>query len=232
MGLIVVRDCSLLHDELVNTDESDCVTARYIGDGLDLTAHHDDSSLDGGDGQVGLGSWDVVGSHYSNFLACGDHTGEDTTEGEESTLVVGGDELGDEDHKRSLLIAVLDGLTARIIDGAFIEVSSSIFLGLDGGGKLGNDHLDEAISSIDPLLEDALHLIFSLSFLLLVVEGDLKGLEHLLDGLVLSLHAVLAETDDGLHDELDETSLELRAIISITVSLPLLCLAIEVVVTP
>ena len=183
-------------------------------------------------GEVGLGAWGVVGSHDSDLLASGNDTGEDTTEGVESTLVVGGHELGDEDHKGSLLVAVLDGLTARIVNGAFVEVGSSVLLGLDGGGELEDDHLEEAIAGVDPLLEDLLHLVLALEFLLVGLEDDVEGLEHLVDSLVVALHAVSAETDDGLGDELDEASLEGGAVFGNILSSPLLGLGIEEVVTP
>ena len=99
-------------------------------------------------------------------------------------------------------------MTAYIIDGAFVKVSSSVLLGFHGGRQFKNDHLNESISGVDPLLEDVLHLVFALEFLLVVLENDFKSLEHLVDGLVVAFHAVLAESDDRLHDELDEASLE------------------------
>ena len=232
VGLITICDGTLLHDVLVDTDEGDGVTARDIGNGLNLTAHHDDGSLDGSVLEVSLGAWDVVGSHDSDLLASGNNTGEDTTEGVESTSVVGGDKLGEEDHKGSLLVAVLDGLTANIVNGTLVEVTSSVLLGLDGGGELQDDHLKEAITGVDPLLEDLSHLVLALEFLLVGLESDLEGLEHLINSLVVALHAVSAETDDGLSDELDEASLEGGAIFGNILSSPLLGLGIEEVVSP
>jgi len=145
VSILVVSDGTLLHDVLVNTDEGDGVTARNIRDRLDLTAHHDNGSLDGGNSEIGLGAWGVVGSHDSDLLAGGDDTREDTTEGVETTLIIGWDELGNEDHEGTLLVTVLDSLTAWIINGALIEVASSVLLGLDGGRELHDDHLKETV---------------------------------------------------------------------------------------
>ena len=146
MSIFTGSNGTLLQDVLVNTDESDGVTARNVGNGLDLTAHHNDGSLDGGNSQVALGSWGVVGAQDSDLLAGLDDTREDTTEGVETTLVVSWDELRDEDHKGTLLITVLNGLTTDIINGTLVKVTSSVFLGLDGGRKLHDDHLEKSIS--------------------------------------------------------------------------------------
>ena len=46
VSIFVISDGSLLEDVLVDSNEGDGVTAWYIGDGLDLSAHHEDGSLD------------------------------------------------------------------------------------------------------------------------------------------------------------------------------------------
>ena len=232
VSVSVVRDGALLHEVLINTDETDSVTAGDVTDSLDLTSHHDDGTLDVLDVEVVSGAWLVVWSHNSDLLASGDGTGENTAESVESSLVVGGDHLGDEDHKRTVLVTVLDGLAARIIDGAFVKHGSSVYLGLLGGRKLHDDHFNEGLSGVDPLLEDALHEILGSLVLLVVSERDVEGLKHLPDGLEVIVHAVTAELDDGAHDELDEASLESLAILSLGLSLELLGSSVEVVVAP
>ena len=232
VSVSVVRDGALLHEVLINTDETDSVTAGDVTDSLDLTCHHDDGTLDVLDVEVVSGTWLVVWSHNSDLLASGDGTGENTAESVESSFVVGGDHLGDEDHKRTVFVAVLDGLAARIIDGAFVKHGSSVLLGLLGRRKLQDDHLNEGLSSIDPLLEDALHEILGSLVLLVVSERDVEGLKHLPDGFKVIAHAVTAELDDGAHDELDEASLESLAILSLVLSLELLGGCVEVVVAP
>ena len=159
VSFVVVRDGTLLHEVLIDTDEGDGVTARDIGDGLDLTAHHENSSLDVLDVEVVLGTGLVVRSHNSDLLSGLDGTGEDTAESVESTLIVGGHHLGDEDHKRTVLVTVLDGLTAGIGDGTFVELGGSVGLSFLGGGKLHDDHLKKSLGGIDPFLEDALEEI-------------------------------------------------------------------------
>ena len=196
VGTLVVGDGSLLEDILVDSDESDGVTARYIGDGLDLSAHHKHGSLNGAMLEIGLGSWDVVGAHDSDLLASSDNTGEDSAEGIESTLIVGRDKLGDEDHQRSVLVAVLDGLSADIINGSLVEISSSVSLGCHWGGQLGDDHLEETLGSVEPLLEDELEKGLSDHFLLISLESNLQVGEHFIDSLLVVVHDVSAESDD------------------------------------
>ena len=130
MGLIAIGDSTLLEEVLINSDESDSVTTRDIGDGLSLSSHHEDSSLDVFAVKINLGSRNVVRSHDSDLLAGGGGTSENTSESEESSLIVGGDHLRDEDHEGTGRVASGDGLTTRIIDGSLIEVSSSVLLGL------------------------------------------------------------------------------------------------------
>ena len=69
-------------------------------------------------------------------------------------------------------------------------------------------------------------------FFIFVLELNVKGGEHFPDGILVVVHDVSAESDDWLHDELDEASLEDGSIIGILVNLPFLSLGIIVVVTP
>jgi hypothetical protein len=56
--------------------------------------------------------------------------------------------------------------------------------------------------------------------------------QHLEDGVSVVVHNVSAESDDWLHDELDEASLQGSSIISNILTLPFLALLVIVVVTP
>jgi len=87
MGLIVSSDGTLLKKILIDTDETDSVSARNIWDRLDFTTHHDDSSLDTLDVQVVLGSYSVVWTLDSDLLSSRNSSGEDSTESVESTLI-------------------------------------------------------------------------------------------------------------------------------------------------
>ena len=231
VSLFVIRNGTLFHEVLINTDETDSVTAGDIGDSLDLSSHHEDGSLDVLDIEVVSGSRLVVGSHNSDLLTSLNGTGEDTTESVESSLIVGGHHLGNEDHEGTVLVTVLDGLTARILNGALVEHGGTISLSLLGGGQLHDDHLKKGLSGVDPLLEDALEEILGALVSLSGGKVDVEGLKHLPDGVKVVVHDVTAKLNDGSHDELDEAALELLAI-SLRLSLELSCGSIEIVVTP
>jgi hypothetical protein len=182
--------------------------------------------------KVNLGAGFVVGTHDSNFLASSDGTTEHTTEGEETTIVTGWDHLGNVDHKRTSGVTLCDWLSGYIINGTFVEVSSSVSLGLSGGRKLHDDHFKKSFSSIDPLLVDTLHQKLALKTLLIILKGDAEGVSHLPDGVVVSIHDVSHECNDWLHDKLDEATRELGAIISSVIGSELLLAGVEVVFTP
>jgi len=65
-------DSALLDQVLINTDEGAGVSAWNIGNGFDLSSHHDDGSLDVLDVEVSLGAGNVVGSQNADLLARGD----------------------------------------------------------------------------------------------------------------------------------------------------------------
>jgi anti-sigma factor ChrR (cupin superfamily) len=69
VGFFAVGDGSLLHEVLIDTDETNSVTARYIGDGFNFTSHHEHGSLDVLDVEVVLGAWGIVRSHDSDLLS-------------------------------------------------------------------------------------------------------------------------------------------------------------------
>jgi len=213
VSVLVVGDGTLLGEVLIDTDETDGVTARHIRDGLDLTGHHEDGSLDVLDGEIGLGAGLVVGSHNSDFLASGDGTGEDTAESEEATTILSGDHLGDEDHKGTLLVALFDGLTAGIGDGTLVKVSSSVLLGSLGGGELHDDHLEEGLSGVNPLLANDLHEILTATLLLFGVEVDVEFIKHVEDLFEFGVHASTDQVNDGGHEELAESTGELTLVI-------------------
>ncbi len=93
VSIFMIRDGSLFHEILINSDETNSVTARYIRYGFDLTSHHENGSLNVLNIEVVLGSWFIVGSHDSDLLSSGDYSGEDSSEGIESTFIVSGDHL-------------------------------------------------------------------------------------------------------------------------------------------
>jgi hypothetical protein len=62
-------DGTLLEKILIDTNETNSVSARNIWYRLDFTTHHDDSSLDILYVQVILASWDVVWTLNSYLLS-------------------------------------------------------------------------------------------------------------------------------------------------------------------
>jgi len=208
MGIFLTGDSTLFHKILINTNKTDGVTTWDIWDSLDFTSHHDDGSLDVFNVQIVFGSWDVVWSLDSYFLSGGNGTGEDSTESVESTFIVGWHHLGDEDTKWTVFIAFHDRLTGGISNWTFIKISSSVLLGLNWGWQFKDDHFKKSFSGVNPLLEDVLHEMFTLEVSLVTLEGDLKVTEHLVDFLHFSVHGGSAESDDWLHHEGNESSLD------------------------
>ena len=232
VSIFLTGDGTLFQKVLIDTDKTDSVTAWDIWDSLDFTSHHDDGSLDVLNVQILFASWDVVWSLDSDFLSGGNGTSEDSSESVESTFIVGWDHLGDEDTKSSVFIAVNDRLTGLVIDITFIKISGSVFLGLNWGWQFKDDHFKKSFSGVDPLLEDVLHEMLSLELSLLSLEGNLEVDEHFVDLLHFSVHGSSAKSDDWLHDERDESSLDDTTIIGGVVVLPLLGFGVEEVVSP
>ena len=228
----MVRYRALLHEVLIDTNETDGVTTRDVANGLDLTSHHDNGTLDVLDVEIIPRTWLIVGSHNSDLLACRYGAGEHSAESIESSFIVGRDHLRDEDHEWTIFVAVLDRLTARVIDGAFVEHGSSILLCSLGGWELHDDHLNEGFGGIDPFLEDALEEVLRSLVSLVVFKGDSEGLKHLPDGIEVAIHDVTAELNDWAHDELHKASLDVFAILSLALSLELFGASVEVVVAP
>ena len=86
VGALEGGDGTGLDEVLVDTDETDQVTAWNVVDGFDVSSHHENGSLDLLVEQIGLGAGDVVGTVNSDLLASGDRSGENSTESVESTL--------------------------------------------------------------------------------------------------------------------------------------------------
>jgi len=232
MGIFSGSEGSLLHEILIDTDEGDCVTTWDLWDSFGLSSHHNNGSLNVLNMEIGLGSRSIVWSLDSNFLSGGNGTSENSTESVESTLIVSRDHLGDEDAKWTVWIAFDDGFVSGIISWSFIKISSSVLLGLDWGWELEDDHFKKSLSSIDPLLENVLHEMLSLEFSIGSLKGDTEGKDHLIDFFHLTVHGGSAKSDDWLHHELNESSLEFRTISSFIIMLPCLSFLIEVVITP
>ena len=95
VGSLGSGEGTALEQELIDTDKTDDVTGRTVFEGLDITTHHEDGTLDRLDEQVILLSGNVVGTLNTDLGASTDGTGEDTSKCIETSLVGCGDHLGD-----------------------------------------------------------------------------------------------------------------------------------------
>jgi len=79
--------------------------------------------------------------------------------------------------------------------------------------EFDDNHFKKYISSIKPFLKDKFEQWFTLHFFLIILEGDLEGVEHLPYSFFVVVHNVTAESDDWFHYELNKHSLESSSII-------------------
>ena len=228
-------DGGSLDDVLVDTDETDDVTAGHVFDGFLVTTHHEDGTLDGlVFVQVSLLTIGVVVTHDTDLGASGDLTGEDTTEGEEAALVGGGDHLGDVEGEGSFLIAVLDTHEVLVGFDGFtgVEHFSTVGLSLLGGGEVHDDHLEESFGGGEELHHDGLDELLGRLFHFFGGHGDVEGLEHLGELVSLFVHDGVEELVDGVKAELAESALDTFTF-GVEFSLdPLLVLGVEEGFTP
>lgn len=164
MSINVVGDSSGFQQVLVDTDQSDGVSTRNVGNELDGSTHHQNGSLNGFFVEIVFLSGNIVGSHESDFHTSGDGSGEDSSEGKESGFIGSGHHLGDVHHKGAFGVAVSDGSAANVISGTFIEVGSSIFLGYLGGWEVEDHHFKNDVGGIEPFGHDSLEEVFSGEF--------------------------------------------------------------------
>jgi hypothetical protein len=157
VGIIVVRDGTVLDEVLVNTDEGASVTGGDVVDRLGLGAHHDDGTLDVLDPEIGGLAGLVVGAHNADLVTSDDLAGEDTTEGVETARVGGGHHLGDEHHEGTRGIATTHGDGEGVIERALVQHVGTVLLGLTGGRQVEHNHLKDGVTSGEPLLHDLLH---------------------------------------------------------------------------
>lgn len=232
VGSIGGGDGTRLEQELINTDQTDNVTGRAVLDGLDVTTHHENNTLDRLDEQVGLGADLVVGALDADLKTSADGTGEDTTESVETTLVGGGDHLGDVQHERTVGVASSDTLGALIVLGTLVQVLDTVLLGGDGGRQVDNNHLQESLTSGQELLHDGLEQHLALHLLLVVLEGNVELVQHGEGGILLEVHDGIEELEDGVQDEHVEGTLEGLAVGIGGLGGPLLGGGVEVVLTP
>jgi hypothetical protein len=221
-----------LEQELIDTDQTDNVTGGDVLNGLDNTTHHQNGTLDGLDEQVLLLAGDVVGTLDADLDTGLDGTGVDTTEGVETTLVGGGNHLGDVQHQRSSGVTVADTNAGLVIEGTLVQSLGTVLLGSDGGRQVDTDHLQKSVSGRQELAHDTLEELLALELLLVVGELDVKLLQKGGDLITLVVVDSSEDLEDGVQDELVEGTLQRLAIGTLGLVGPLLGLGVEVVVAP
>eukprot|EP00042_Codosiga_hollandica_P038086 m.306022 g.306022 ORF g.306022 m.306022 type:complete len:541 (-) comp55303_c1_seq1:42-1664(-) len=211
VGVLEGGDGSGLDEELIDTDQTDNVAAGHILDGLGVATHHEHGALDGLEEEIVLLARDVVGAHDADLLAGGDGAGEDTAESVEAALVRGGHHLADVHAERGSGVAVLHAKSDLVVLGALIEELHAVALGSDGRGEVDGDHLEQSITSGQPLLHDGLHEGLALRLALLDGELDLELLDELVGHVLLEVHDRVEDLEDGVQDELVEAADEAGA---------------------
>mmetsp|Transcript_10545 Transcript_10545/g.29798 ORF Transcript_10545/g.29798 Transcript_10545/m.29798 type:complete len:859 (+) Transcript_10545:55-2631(+) len=204
--VLLVGQGGVLGDELIESDHGDGVTARDVLDGVLPPSHAQHGSLDGLDVQVLLLSRDVVWSHDPDLLASSDLTGEDTSEGEEPTLIGGRNHLGNVEHQWTVRVAVGDGGSVDVIRWSLVQGLDSVSLGDGWGWQVVDHHLQEGPVGWEPGLHDTLHEWLSVEVPVLGLEEveDSQGGHLLEDVVLLSSHATVDDGLDRVVDELDE----------------------------
>ena len=99
---------------------------------------------------------------YSYLLASGDFTGKDTTEGIEATLIGSGDHLGDVGHQWTIGITVFEGKGDGIVLGTFVQLFHTVVLGGQWRWQVDGNHLEESLTSWEPVTHEALQEWFAL----------------------------------------------------------------------
>ena len=220
-----------LEQELIDTDQTNDVTSGHIVDGLDLAAHHENGTLDSLDEKIILLAGGVVGALDADLEAGADGTGEDTTESVETTLIGSGHHLGNVKHEGTLRVAVTDTNGSLIIRGTLVEGLHAVPLGSDGGRKVEDHHLQKAVSGGEESTHDNLEELLALLLAVLSAELEVQLGEEVGNLVLLEVHDGREDLEDGVEDELAESTLKSLTLI-VAVLGPLLGLGVEVVVSP
>jgi len=232
VGSIGSGEGAALEQELIDTDETDNVTGGTVFERLDVTAHHKDGALDGLDEQIILLSGNVIGTLNSDFWASPNGTGEDTSEGVETSFIGCGNHLGNVQDQRSLWVTVADTDGRFVVHGTLVEGLDAVALSSGGRGEVDDDHLQERVTSGQELPHDDLQESLTLEFLLLRGELDIELLENTKNGVLLIVHDCIEDLEDRVQDEAVKGTVEGLAAISNALGSPFLCGGVEVVITP
>jgi hypothetical protein len=232
VGSLGGGQCTRLEQELVDTDQTDNVTGGNVLDGFDVSSHHQDSSLNGLGELVFLLTGDEVGALDSDLGSGLGGTGEDSTESVESTLVGGGNHLGDVDHQGTLRVTVTDTDGGLVVHGTFVQGLDSVSLGSGGRRQVDDNHFQKSFTGGQELSHNSLQQDLTLLVNFVLGELDLELFQKLGDLVLLEVHDGSEYSEDGVQNERVEGSLEGLSIGVLGLGGPLLGLGVEVVVSP
>jgi hypothetical protein len=218
-----------LEQELVNTNQTNNVTGGHIVNGVDLSTHHQDGTLDSLDEQILLLARGVVGALDADLETGSDGTSKDTTESVETALVGSRHHLGDVKHEGTLGITVTDGNGGLVVKGTLVQRLDTVLLGGDGGGEVENHHLQERVGGGQESTHNSLEELLALLVTVLSGELEIQLGKKGGDLLLLEVHDGGEDLEDGVEDELVEGSLKLLTLVG-ALGGPLLGVGVEVVV--
>lgn len=229
VGSVGGGDGTRLEKELINTDQTDNVTGRHVINGLDLATHHENGTLNGLDEKIVLLARGVVGALDADLEAGANGTREDTTESVETALVGGGNHLGDVEHEGTLGVTVTNTDGALVIHGTLVESLGTVLLSRDGRRKVENHHLQKAVGSGEESAENSLEELLAVLGAVVGAELELKLLKESVDLLGLEVHDSMEDLEDGVQNELVESTLKGLALVGAVLG-PLLGVGVEEVV--
>ena len=207
VGRLIGGEGTRLEQELVNANQTDDVTSRNILDGLNVTTHHKNGTLDALDEEVFLATRGVVGTLDADLQTRADSTSVNTTHSVETTLVRSGNHLGDVKHERSLGVTVTDTNGAGVVLRTLVESLSTVLLGSNGRRQVDTDHLQHGIGGRQELAHDDLKKSLALKFLVLVGKLHAKLVNKSEDLLTAVVVDSTEDLEDGVQDELVEGAL-------------------------
>lgn len=184
-GVFISGNSSKFQNILVNTDQTNHVSATAVSQLFDVSSHHKKGSLNLLDVQISLLSELVVGSvnkhlkilhdfeHYfeiqqSYSLTSADCSGVLSSEGNESSFFRGGNHLWDVHSKLGVLVAFSNGVAERVVFFSAVEDSTPICLSKIGEMQEVDNHIQQSVSGGDPLSHDDLQKRFRDQVLLVV----------------------------------------------------------------
>jgi hypothetical protein len=162
--------------------------------------------LNGLDEEIILLARNVVRTLDADLKTRSDSSGEDTTEGIETTLIRGRYHLGDVQHKRSLRVTLSDANAALIIRRTLVEGISTVLLGGDRGRQVQDHHLHKSIGGRKESSHDNLEQLLALLLPVFWGKLDAELFKKDWDFVLLEVHNGSEDSENGVQDKLVEST--------------------------